>query len=109
RAWIAGLRRDQSEGRKETAIVEWDTKFGMVKVNPLANWTERDLWRYIFANNVPYNPLHDQNYPSIGCTYCTRPVAPGADPRSGRWAEFEDKDECGLHTDGEVPIFEAPL
>lgn len=105
RAWIAGLRRDQSEGRKETGIVEWDSKFGMVKINPLANWTEKDLWTYIMANDVPYNPLHDQNYPSIGCTYCTKPVAPGADPRSGRWVGFE-KDECGLHTDGELPAEE---
>ncbi|MBM2826756.1 MAG: phosphoadenosine phosphosulfate reductase [Dehalococcoidia bacterium] len=105
RAWIAGLRRDQSEGRKETPIVEWDAKFGLVKVNPLANWTERQVWGYIFANGVPYNPLHDSNYPSIGCTYCTKAVAPGADPRSGRWAEFE-KDECGIHED--IPTSPSP-
>ncbi len=102
RAWIAGLRRDQSEGRKNVGIVEWDAKFGLVKLNPLANWTEKQLWAYIFANDVPYNPLHDQSYPSLGCTYCTKPVAAGADPRSGRWQGF-DKDECGLHVDGEIP------
>ncbi|MCX6024267.1 MAG: phosphoadenylyl-sulfate reductase [Chloroflexi bacterium] len=105
RAWIAGLRRDQSEGRKTTGIVEWDNKFSMVKINPLANWTEKDLWSYIISNDVPYNPLHDQNYPSIGCTYCTKAVKPGEDPRAGRWVGFE-KDECGLHTDGELPASE---
>ena len=76
--------------------MEWDAQFGLVKVNPLANWTEKDLWDYIYRNDVPYNPLHDRGYPSLGCTYCTKAVAPGADPRSGRWQGF-DKTECGIH------------
>ena len=67
-----------------------------VKANPLADWTLEDVWAYIHANDVPYHPLHDQNYPSIGCTHCTRPVMPGGDPRAGRWAG-QDKTECGLH------------
>lgn len=97
-AWISGLRRDQSEERAETPAVQWDSKFGLVKINPLIHWDEKRLWAYIFANDVPYHPLHDQGYPSIGCTNCTRAVQPGEDPRAGRWAG-QDKTECGLHTD----------
>jgi phosphoadenosine phosphosulfate reductase len=96
RAWISGIRRDQSQSRREVDIVEWDAKFGLVKVNPLAAWTESQVWKYIIDNSVPYNELHDRSYPSIGCTHCTRPVAAGDDPRSGRWQGF-DKTECGLH------------
>lgn len=96
-AWISGLRRDQSEDRGNTPAVQWDAKFGLVKVNPLINWDEKRVWAYIFKYNVPYNPLHDRGYPSIGCTNCTKAVRPGDDPRSGRWAGM-DKDECGLHT-----------
>jgi phosphoadenosine phosphosulfate reductase len=96
-AWITGLRRDQASTRRGIAVVEWDNKFGLAKVNPLATWDERDVWRYIDAHNVPYNPLHDRGYPSIGCTHCTRPVAAGEDMRAGRWSGFE-KLECGLHT-----------
>lgn len=96
RAWIAGLRRDQGSSRRDTGIVEWDANFGLAKVNPLANWSERQVWDYVVKNDVPYNPLHDRGYPSIGCLHCTRPVAAGADPRSGRWVGF-NKDECGLH------------
>jgi len=104
RAWISGLRRDQSASRRETPVVQWDRKFGLVKVNPLVNWTEADVWSYIVKRDVPYNPLHDRGYPSLGCTYCTRPVAAGDDPRSGRWQGF-DKNECGLHVpDGPVPL-----
>ncbi len=95
-AWISGLRRDQAEGRRDTPILGWDQKFDVVKVSPLVDWTEKDVWAYIMANEVPYNPLHDRGYPSIGCTYCTRAVRPGEDPRAGRWDGF-DKDECGLH------------
>jgi len=98
RAWISGLRRDQSSERADTPAVQWDAKFGLVKLNPLINWDEKRVWAYIFANNVPYNPLHDQGYPSIGCTNCTKAVKPGDDPRSGRWAG-QDKTECGLHTE----------
>ena len=96
RAWISGLRRDQGDTRRDVGVVEWDTKFEMVKVNPLATWTEAQVWQYIEENQVPYNPLHDQGYPSIGCTYCTRAVKPGEDPRAGRWAGSE-KVECGIH------------
>jgi phosphoadenosine phosphosulfate reductase len=95
-AWITGVRRDQAPTRANTKKLEWDAKFGLVKANPLADWTLKDVWGYIHANDVPYNPLHDQNYPSIGCTHCTRPVMPGEDPRAGRWAG-QDKVECGLH------------
>jgi phosphoadenosine phosphosulfate reductase len=95
-AWITGIRRDQSPTRAHARIVEWDAKFGLLKFNPLASWTADDVWRYIRARGVPYNALHDRNYPSIGCTYCTSPVLPGEDPRSGRWKTFS-KTECGLH------------
>ncbi|MCZ8517292.1 phosphoadenylyl-sulfate reductase [Paenibacillus filicis] len=95
-AWITGIRRDQAPTRANTKKVEYDTKFGLVKFNPLAGWTSEDVWNYIRTNNVIYNPLHDRNYPSIGCEHCTRPVAAGEDPRAGRWAGFE-KTECGLH------------
>lgn len=94
--WITGVRREQAPTRAGARKVEWDDKFGLVKANPLADWTLDDVWNYIRDNDVPYNELHDRNYPSIGCTYCTMPVAPGEDPRSGRWAG-SDKTECGLH------------
>ena len=95
-AWITGIRREQSPTRANAGIVEWDEKFQLVKVNPLATWTSEQVWSYIHANNVPYNTLHEQNYPSIGCTHCTVPVMPGDDPRSGRWKTLA-KTECGLH------------
>lgn len=101
-AWLAGMRRDQAKTRKNIGIVEWDSKFSLVKVNPLAAWDERQVWTYIMANDVPYNALHDRNYPSIGCTYCTRPVKEGEDPRAGRWAGF-DKTECGIQ-EGTVEV-----
>ena len=108
-AWISGIRRDQSPTRADTPIVEWDAKFGLVKVNPLASWTEPMVWKYILDHGVPYNELHDQSYPSIGCTHCTKPVLEGADPRSGRWQGF-DKIECGIHVPeghtGEINIVE---
>ena len=94
-AWISGMRRDQSKTRANVAIVDWDEKFGLIKLNPLAAWDEKQVWAYIMQNGVPYNELHDKGYPSIGCTYCTRPVGAGDDPRSGRWAGF-DKEECGI-------------
>jgi phosphoadenosine phosphosulfate reductase len=95
-AWVTGVRRDQAPTRAHTRKLEWDAKFGLVKLNPLADWNWSQVWDYIRANNVPYNPLHDRDYPSIGCTYCTRPVQPGEDPRAGRWSGFA-KTECGLH------------
>lgn len=101
-AWIAGMRRDQSATRKQIGIVEWDSKFNLVKLNPLAAWDEHQVWSYIMANDVPYNALHNQNYPSIGCTYCTKPVKEGEDARSGRWSGF-DKTECGIQ-EGTVEV-----
>ncbi len=95
-AWITGLRRDQSPTRRATPVAQWDRTFGLAKVNPLAQWTESEVWAYVNRHDVPYNALHDRGYPSIGCTHCTRPVQAGADPRSGRWSGF-DKTECGLH------------
>jgi phosphoadenosine phosphosulfate reductase len=91
-AWVAGLRRDQSAGRSGTPKLHWDDKHGLWKANPLADWTERDVWQYIADNDVPYNPLHDRGYSSIGCTHCTLP----SDSRDGRWAG-SGKLECGLH------------
>lgn len=95
-AWITGIRRDQAPTRANSKKIEYDTKFGLVKFNPLAAWTTEDVWNYIRSNNVIYNPLHDQNYPSIGCSYCTRQVQEGEDPRAGRWSGT-GKIECGLH------------
>lgn len=95
-AWITGVRRDQAPTRANTRKVEYDAKFGLIKFNPIAAWTSDEVWKYIRDNNVLYNPLHDQNFPSIGCVQCTRPVMPGEDPRAGRWADSE-KTECGLH------------
>ncbi|GJL70381.1 MAG: phosphoadenosine phosphosulfate reductase [Nitrospirales bacterium] len=95
-AWMTGIRRDQSPTRANAGIIEWDTKFGLVKFNPLATWSWEQVWEYIRTNDVPYNALHDRHYPSIGCTHCTAPVMPGEDPRSGRWKSSE-KTECGLH------------
>jgi phosphoadenosine phosphosulfate reductase len=96
-AWVTSIRRDQTAARSAAGKVEWDEKFGLVKVNPLADWTAGQIWQYIRAHDVPYNPLHDQHYPSIGCTHCTRSVQAGEDPRAGRWAGF-NKTECGLHS-----------
>ncbi|HEY8498346.1 MAG TPA: phosphoadenylyl-sulfate reductase [Limnochordales bacterium] len=95
-AWITGLRRQQSPLRAGTRPVEWDARFGLAKVNPLFRWSRDDVWRYIREHQVPYNPLHDRGYPSIGCRPCTTPVAPGEDERAGRWRGF-GKTECGLH------------
>ena len=95
-AWITGIRRDQAPTRANAGLIEWDKKFNLIKVNPLARWSTEDVWTYLQLHEVPYNALHDRNYPSIGCTHCTAPVLPGDDPRSGRWKNF-GKTECGLH------------
>ncbi|MGB3750692.1 MAG: phosphoadenylyl-sulfate reductase [Arcobacteraceae bacterium] len=98
KVWITGLRAAQSVTRTDMPIVEFDEHFDVIKVNPLINWSEEDVWEYIKANNVPYNKLHDQGYPSIGCAPCTRPVKAGDDIRSGRWWwENPEHKECGLH------------
>lgn len=96
-AWISAIRRDQSEDRRNAAIVGWDKKFGLVKINPLANWTKQQVWKFVTDHDVPYNPLHDAGYPSIGCRPCTRAVQFGEDDRAGRWSGTA-KTECGLHT-----------
>ncbi len=96
-AWASAIRRDQSEDRAKAPIVGWDKKFQLVKISPLANWTKKDVWSLISKEGIPYNPLHDQGYPSIGCQPCTRSVLPGEDERSGRWSGFQ-KTECGLHS-----------
>jgi phosphoadenosine phosphosulfate reductase len=97
-AWITGLRRDQSVTRTAVHKIEWDEGNQLVKVNPLADWTHDDVWKYIREHNVPYNALHDRGYPSIGCGPCTRAVAPGEHERSGRWWwEHPETKECGLH------------
>jgi phosphoadenosine phosphosulfate reductase len=95
-AWVTGIRRDQAPTRANAKRIEWDSSFGLVKVNPLADWTWESVWEYIRDRNVPYNPLHEQNYPSIGCVQCTRQVQPGEESRAGRWSGFAKK-ECGLH------------
>jgi phosphoadenosine phosphosulfate reductase len=91
--WVAGLRREQSSSRRGAKMIDWVLRHGLWKANPLADWTEREVWNYIARHDVPYNSLHDQGYPSIGCTHCTLPASEG---RSGRWADA-DKTECGLH------------
>ncbi|SDX42388.1 phosphoadenylylsulfate reductase (thioredoxin) [Marininema mesophilum] len=95
-AWITGIRRDQAPSRANAEVVEWDSQFGLVKINPLAYHSAEDVWEYIHQYQVPYNPLHEKHYPSIGCIPCTRSVATGEDSRAGRWASF-GKTECGLH------------
>jgi len=101
-AWITSIRRDQTSVRSAAHRIEWDAKFGLVKVNPIVDWSSKQVWRYIHDHNVPYNELHDQNFPSIGCTHCTRAIRPGEDPRAGRWSGFS-KTECGLHVIDPMP------
>jgi len=99
RAWITAIRRDQTAARASARKVEWDQKFQLVKINPIADWTTKDVWNYLHEHDVPYNPLHDQNFTSIGCTHCTRPIRPGEDPRAGRWAGFQRRNaDCTLAT-----------
>ena len=97
--WITAIRRDQTPERATAQIVEQDAKFGLVKVNPLVAWTHDDVWGHLYAHDVPFNPLHERGYPSIGCQPCTSPVAAGEDPRAGRW-RGAGKTECGLHVEG---------
>jgi len=97
-AWICGLRKDQSVTRFYTNLVEWDEGNGVIKINPLLNWSEKQVWEYIKSNEVPYNILHDNGFPSIGCQPCTRAIKPGEDVRAGRWWwENPEQKECGLH------------
>jgi phosphoadenosine phosphosulfate reductase len=94
--WVSGIRRSDSQTRAKAPKFSWDKRFGLWKLNPLADWSEDQVWAYIQEHDVPYNTLHDQGYPSIGCTHCTRKPAEGEDARAGRWAGLE-KTECGLH------------
>jgi phosphoadenosine phosphosulfate reductase len=95
-AWITGLRRDQSVDRSRIGVIEWDEQFGLVKLNPLAHWDARRVWDYIYEHDLPYNPLNDRGFPSVGCVQCTRAIAPGEGTRDGRWPG-QAKTECGLH------------
>ncbi len=95
-AWMTSIRRDQTANRATAGLVEWDSANGLVKINPLGNWTKQDVWAYLHLHALPYNTLHDQGYASIGCWPCTRAIAPGEDERAGRWAGF-GKTECGIH------------
>ncbi len=98
KAWVSGLRSEQSVTRQDLSVVSWDEKFELVKINPLLNWTETQLWDFIKTHDIPYNELHDKGYPSIGCQPCTRAVRPGDDVRGGRWWwEMPENKECGLH------------
>lgn len=98
KAWICGLRREQSVTRTEVDKIGWDQANGLIKINPLASWTEAEVSAYIKQHNIPYNPLHDKNFPSIGCQPCTRAVLPGEEIRAGRWWwESPEHKECGLH------------
>lgn len=102
-AWITAIRRDQTASRADALAVEWDPKFSLGKVNPLVRWTKKDVWSHMLRHDVPYNPLHDRGYPSIGCHPCTSRVAAGEDERAGRW-RGAGKTECGLH----APMVAAP-
>ncbi len=103
-AWITGLRRDQSQARDAVQKIAWDDANGLLKINPLCDWSETDVRAYITEHDVPYNKLHDQGYPSIGCACCTRAIKPGEDFRAGRWWwESDQQKECGLHiVDGKL-------
>jgi phosphoadenosine phosphosulfate reductase len=97
-AWISGIRRDQSPSRADTPKVQWSERYGVWKLHPLADWDEKRVWAYITVNEIPYNPLHEVGYRSIGCIPCTRPTRPDEEERAGRWAG-SDKLECGIHFD----------
>jgi phosphoadenosine phosphosulfate reductase len=97
RAWITGIRRQQTATRAQARRIDWDHTNGVVKLNPLADWSTEHMWAYLREHNLPSNPLHAQGYPSIGCQPCTRPVRPGDDPRAGRWSGWH-KTECGIHS-----------
>ena len=104
-AWITSIRSDQTSARSGAKRIEWDAKFGLLKINPIIDWSSKQVWRYIHDHDVPYNALHDQDFPSIGCTHCTRAVRPGEDPRAGRWPGL-NKTECGLHIIEAAPASE---
>ena len=113
-AWITGVRREQSAGRANGHPVEWDTEHGLYKISPLLEWSEEEVWHYIRLRGLPYNPLHDRQFPSIGCSPCTRAIQPGESRRAGRWWwERAESRECGLHprfpsVTAAVPSLAAP-
>lgn len=107
-AWVTGVRREQSSDRAGGNAVEWDAANGLYKVSPLLDWSEREVWQYIRIQRLPYNPLHDRQYPSIGCAPCTRAVQPGESRRAGRWWwEQTESRECGLHPRSPVAALRA--
>lgn len=95
-AWITAIRREQTTTRAGAQAIQWDRQFNLVKVNPLVRWTKQDVWKHITAFDVPYNPLHDHGYPSLGCVPCTTTTQPGEEERAGRW-RGTGRTECGLH------------
>ncbi len=98
KVWVTGLRAEQSDNRKDMPMIEWDEPKQLFKFNPLINWSYEEMLKYIADNNVPYNPLHDKGFISIGCAPCTRAIEPGEDARAGRWWWETSKKECGLHS-----------
>lgn len=105
KAWVTGLRREQGQTRGKTDVLEWDEANQLVKINPLWRWSEAEVWRFIRQNQIPYNALHDQGFPSIGCAPCTRAIKPGEDVRAGRWWwEQPEQKECGLHWVNGKPV-----
>ena len=100
-AWISGIRRDQSPSRSGTPKLQWSDRYDVWKLHPLADWDEKRVWAYIQVNEIPYNPLHETGYRSIGCIPCTRPTAPDEEERAGRWAG-SDKLECGIHVETQL-------
>ncbi len=105
--WIAAIRRDQTPDRADALVVEQDRKFGLLKINPLVRWTHDDVWGHLYAHDVPFNPLHEQGYPSIGCKPCTSAIVPGENLRAGRWRGAAKK-ECGLHASAPLQAKEKP-
>lgn len=102
-AWVTGIRRSQSASRSMAARVEWDGEYGLHKVSPLLDWSEKEVWDYIGRRHLPYNTLHDAGFPSIGCAPCTRAIQPGDSERAGRWWwERSESRECGLHPSRKV-------
>lgn len=103
-AWITGLRRDQAVTRTHLHKIQWDEDHHMVKINPIADWSYEQVWQFVREHNIPYNPLQDRHFPSIGCAPCTRPIQEGEDLRAGRWWwESPEHKECGLHVSSEQP------
>ena len=102
-AWVTGLRREQTTERANASLVDLDEKFGLVKINPLVEWTTRDVWEYVREHDVPFNPLHERGYPSLGCMPCTSRVRDGENPRAGRW-RGSTKTECGIHNRASRPV-----